>query len=241
MISRKIFSERISDLAPRHIDRAIAFLWFYRQNGEHGDRTAKELAQDLHDEDFAKPRVSRLHHQLAASKSTTRGGRPKSFKVDISRAKELDKKFRATIGAVPAPQSDSIIPAEMLKGTRGYLEKLVWQINGCFDAGFYDSSAVMMRRLMETLLIDIFVQNKIADEIKDASGFLQLEKIINAALDKKDFHWNRNSRKDMLSVKILGDTAAHDRTYVTQIGDIDDLKLRYRRLIQELMGFAKIG
>ena len=51
---------------------------------------------------------------------------------------------------------------------------------------------------------------------------------------------SRNSPKTMHEVKQLGDTAAHDRTYITPQVDIDDLKPKYRRLIQELLAKAGI-
>jgi hypothetical protein len=44
----------------------------------------------------------------------------------------------------------------------------------------------------------------------------------------------------MKDIKQLGDTAAHDRTYITPPVDIDDLKPRYRRLINELLEKAGI-
>ena len=44
----------------------------------------------------------------------------------------------------------------------------------------------------------------------------------------------------MDEVKQIGDTAAHDRTYITQQGDIDDLKTKYRKLISELLVLAGI-
>ena len=46
---------------------------------------------------------------------------------------------------------------------------------------------------------------------------------------------SRNTAKTMRDVKQLGDTAAHDRTYITPQIDIDDVKARYRRLIKELL------
>lgn len=38
--------------------------------------------------------------------------------------------------------SDSVLPRELFSGTRGYIEKVVRQINGSFDCGFYDCCAV---------------------------------------------------------------------------------------------------
>jgi len=44
----------------------------------------------------------------------------------------------------------------------------------------------------------------------------------------------------MQEVKDLGDTAAHDRVYITQQTDIDDMKPSFRRLIEELLLLAGI-
>jgi hypothetical protein len=44
----------------------------------------------------------------------------------------------------------------------------------------------------------------------------------------------------MKIIKELGDTAAHDRTYLTSVNDIDENKMAIRRLIQELLTLAGI-
>ncbi|MDK1022576.1 MAG: hypothetical protein QGD90_13180 [Candidatus Hydrogenedentes bacterium] len=44
----------------------------------------------------------------------------------------------------------------------------------------------------------------------------------------------------MLDIKELGDTASHDRVYITLKQDIDDTKFRYRRIINELLVAAAI-
>jgi hypothetical protein len=41
-------------------------------------------------------------------------------------------------------------------------------------------------------------------------------------------------------VKEVGDTAAHDRTYITQMQDIDDIKLKLRPLLTDLISLSKI-
>jgi hypothetical protein len=44
----------------------------------------------------------------------------------------------------------------------------------------------------------------------------------------------------MDEVKRLGDTAAHDRTYITHQVDIDELKSRCRRMIAELLRLSGV-
>ncbi len=54
-----------------------------------------------------------------------------------------DEGFRA--------ESQKVIPMSVVRGTRGYIEKVANQINGCYEKGWYDACAVMIRRLVETL------------------------------------------------------------------------------------------
>lgn len=242
MISRSQFAEKISTRVKQQTDRAVAFLWYYRKTGAHEDRTAGELARDLNEEDFPKPNPSRLNIHLGNTQYTVRGKRPKSYKISLLYLAELDALYGDLIDHIEVPTTDSILPTEWFDGTRGYLQNLVRQINGGYDVEFYDSCAVMMRRLMETLLIEVYDNHKKADEIKEDGNFIPLERLIGKATSEKPFHWNRASKKDMDAVKRVGDIAAHDRRYEVHETDISDLKQRYRRLIQELLvlaGFTK--
>ena len=54
------------------------------------------------------------------------------------------------------PKNQAIIPHSMVKNTRGYIERVVYQINGSYEKGWFDACAVMMRRLLETLIIEVF-------------------------------------------------------------------------------------
>ena len=48
-------------------------------------------------------------------------------------------------------------------------------------------------------------------------------------------HLGRNTPKGMNLIKDLGDTAVHDRTYITRKEDIDDNKNSIRKTINELL------
>jgi hypothetical protein len=54
------------------------------------------------------------------------------------------------------PSTEQILPHALVRGTRGYLERVCFQINGCYEQGWFDACAVMMRRLVETLIIEAF-------------------------------------------------------------------------------------
>jgi hypothetical protein len=63
-----------------------------------------------------------------------------------------------------------LIPMDIVKGTRGYVEKITEQANGCYEKGWYDACAVMARRLIEILIIDSFEAKGKLGDIREA-GF----------------------------------------------------------------------
>jgi hypothetical protein len=238
--SRKGFVQELAKRSLSHTERAIAFLWYYRQTQEFEERTASELANDLHEEGFPKPNVTRLSTGLSKSKFTVRGQRTGSFQVDVRRLEELDTKFGDLLQIKNVQVSDQIIPGEWVKGTRLYLEKMVQQINGTYDYGFYDACATLCRRLMESLIIEAYITEGRAQEIQKDRVFLDLEKLISVIRNDQKIILGRSTPKAMVETKQLGDTAAHDRVYITHQQDIDDIKVRYRRMIRELLDVARI-
>ena len=67
-----------------------------------------------------------------------------------------------------------------------------------------------------------------------------LEKLISKIRNDPAVMLGRNTPATMEEIKALGDTAAHDRAYITSKIDMDDVKLAYRRMIGELMSLAGI-
>ncbi len=240
MKSREAFCRAIAALELSHCERAIALLWFYRQTQQFEERSASELADDLRDEGFPRPNPTRLHYDLTQSRFTIRGRRAKTFQLDLRRIEDLDAHYRNMLGVVDAKVEGAILPPERFQGTRFYLEKLCHQINGAYEYGFYDGSAVLCRRLMESLILEVYISKGLHHEIKPGGKFLMLDGLIANIRSHNTIHLSRNAPKTMEAVKELGDTAAHDRTYITQAKDVDDLKAPYRRLIQELLTLAGI-
>ena len=93
---------------------------------------------------------------------------------------------------------------------------------------------------METLIIETYVHLKRHHEIQQNGVFLQLERLLAHIKGNKSIALGRSTPKTMDDVKLLGDTAAHDRTYIATQVDIDDIKVRYRKLIGELLVLAGI-
>jgi len=240
MADRSRFARGLASLQLSHTDRAVAFLWYYRQTQEFEERTASELANDLHDEDFPKPNVSRLNNDLRPSRFAIKGRRSGTFQIDVRRLSDLDEKYGPLLKIKKVEVQDSVIPNDWVAGTRIYLERLVRQINGSYEYGFYDACATLCRRLMESLIVETYIHGGRHHEIQSDGVFFGLEKLIAHVRADKKLTLGRNTPKTMTDVKHLGDTAAHDRVYITSKQDIDDLLARYRRMLQDLLAACGI-
>ncbi len=79
-----------------------------------------------------------------------------------------------SIQASPIPANEHVLPMSVVNGTRGYIERVVLQANGTYERQWFDACCVMIRRLVETLIIEVYEAKGKASEIKDGSGNFQM-------------------------------------------------------------------
>lgn len=136
-------------------------------------------------------------------------------------------------------ESQKVIPMSVVRGTRGYIEKVANQINGCYEKGWYDACAVMIRRLVETLLIEAFENKKIESKIMNPQrDFLVLDEIIDRALAERSWNLTRNTKKALPRLKKVGDLSAHGRRYNAHLKDIESVIDDVRVVVQEFIYLA---
>lgn len=138
------------------------------------------------------------------------------------------------------PINEFMLPHAMVKGTRGYIERVVFQINGCYEKGWFDGCAVMMRRLIETLIIECFEKHGIAHKIKNnpTGDFLFLRDLIDKLLQEPAWNLGRNAKQALAKLKNVGDQSAHSRRYNAHREDIEKLADDFRTVCQELIYLA---
>ena len=140
-----------------------------------------------------------------------------------------------------ASSDQSVVPHALIRGTRGYLERIMHQANGCYSNGWYDACAVMIRRLIETLIIEAFETHNIAQKIQGPSGdFLYLSDLINMTLNEQSWNLSRNAKQALPKLKDIGDKSAHSRRFNAVRHDIDKIQPDIRTVVQELTYLAKL-
>jgi hypothetical protein len=134
-----------------------------------------------------------------------------------------------------------VIPIALVRGTRGYIERVANQVNGAYENGWYDACAVMLRRLIETLIIETFEHYKIANKIKDRNGdFFYLKDLIAKCLQEQAWNLTRNCKQALPRLKDIGDKSAHSRRYNAVRGDLNPLLGDIRLVVQELLYLSNL-
>jgi hypothetical protein len=129
-----------------------------------------------------------------------------------------------------------VLPQSLFNSTRGYLEKIVYQINTSYEHTCYDACSVMIRRLIEVLIIETYEYNHIESKIKNCDGdFFPLDDLIDCYLSEPMWSISRIPKRGLKKLKILGDLSAHSRRYNTTRHDIDKLAQDLRIIAEELL------
>ena len=144
---------------------------------------------------------------------------------------------------VPATlPSDAIIDSDLFNDTRGYFKKLVYQINTSYSSSCYDACALLIRKLIELLIEDIYESHGRVNEIVNPHNnqLLGLGQLITTLIS--DDHWklNRHVEEGLNLIKIQGDKSAHNRRYNAMKSDVDKLHPFLRDIFEELLYLANI-
>jgi hypothetical protein len=136
--------------------------------------------------------------------------------------------------------SVTYFPQSILAQTnRGYLATIGRQLNGCFAEGWFDASAVMMRRLLEVSIIEAFEAKKVADKIKNSSGdYLMLTDLISCAQLEPSWVLSRNAKRALPKLKDVGHMSAHGRYFFARREDMERLQDSCRIAIEEFLHIA---
>lgn len=235
------FCRGIAEMGLTEVEKAVALLWYEEYHKPGTELTATELAERLHSVALTgRVNVSRLRHKLCKSPYVVQGNTRWSFRISLPRRAELDERYGPLVKRRQVEVTDSIVPLEAVRGTRPYLEKLAYEINGCYDYQFYDACAVLCRRMVEMLLIEAFDRAGHLSAIEKGEHIAGLDDIIKVAQSGRYIKLPRGAGKVLEKAKKIGDAAAHDRYYITTQHDINEFGSDFRKLISQLLGIANI-
>lgn len=144
----------------------------------------------------------------------------------------------------PMDHASGFLPEAVWSNTRGYIEAVCKQLNGCFKNAYYDAAAVMLHRLLETLIIEAYEHLKREAEVKDTGGnyFLLKDLVVRACGEKNHAALNlgRDTKKALGDARESGNWSAHARRYIAVADDLTKKQAGIRVAVQELIQLADL-
>lgn len=178
---------------------------------------------------------SRLKNQIKASKHFIKGKITDTYALVLPVFQDLDNKFSELFQSSEIPSRGLLLDEQKFKINRPNINKLIDQINHCYEYNCYDACAVLMRKLFETVLILAYENLQISNEIRDSSGnYYMLESITNNAKNNSILNLSREPKKSLDKIRDIGNYSAHNIYYNATKKDIDDVNILYRLTMEEL-------
>lgn len=145
----------------------------------------------------------------------------------------------SNLGSPTQPTSEPVLSASVL-GAKAptYLQRTVLQANGCYEKRWFDASSVMIRKLVENLIIDVYEEHGKQSDIQKDGDYLMLSGLIAAILSQAHWPLQRETKRSLPDIKKLGDRAAHNRRYEATRQDIDQLLVGLRAAVDDLLHLA---
>jgi hypothetical protein len=235
------FCQRLDTLSLSIPQKALALLWFHDEKTPDAVIAAGELARTIHRTGLGSPHSTKLTDALKKSGLVLQQRGGFSLKA-LSRGK-IRIWLESILGATqPSVDQDlGYLPQQVWIKTRGYIERVCEQLNGCFQFGFYDAGSVLVRRLVETLIIEAYESLKRENEIRDSNGnYFMLNGLIGAANSPTGISLGRDAKKALVDVKELGDRSAHNRRYNAVKADLEKVQSGVRVAVDELINIASL-
>lgn len=235
------FCQRVDTLNLSILDKALALLWYHDEKTPDITLTAGELARTIHRTGLGNPHSTQLTVALRKSGMVLPQGNGFSLKM-LSRSR-IRENLKSILGETkPSIDQDlGYLPRQVWIKTRGYIERVCEQLNGCFQFGFYDAASVLVRRLVETLIIEAYESQKRDAEVKDGNGhYFMLNGLIGAANGNSGLGLGRETKKALLEIKELGDRSAHSRRYNAVKADLEKVQSGLRITVDELINIAAL-
>lgn len=132
-------------------------------------------------------------------------------------------------------QLGTVLPNDLFSSLPTNIQSLFKQINASYENNLFDCTAVIMRRLLESLLVLSYQKAGIESEIMNGTYHMTLDKIIKNAEQNSTLALSAGTKKDMALFKDLGNYSAHKIWYNCTQGDIKPHILKYRAIIEELL------
>jgi hypothetical protein len=138
------------------------------------------------------------------------------------------------------PRSEGVLAAVVLADAPEYMQRTLLQANGCYEMRWFEACSVMIRKLIENLIIEVYERNQKQAEISSKDGdYLMLHALVSAILAQSHWPLERETKRSLPELKVLGDRGAHKRRYHANQQDVDKVLTGLRATVDDLLHLAR--
>lgn len=209
-------------------------MYYFYKTQNRKEIELEEIKNILVENNIYISNFSRLKSNIKKSKAFKKCEKTGKYTLTTKALDILEKEIEYLENEDYIETDGSLLDMNKFMGAKGYLDKLIFQANHCFENNCYDACATLLRRILEILLILAYQNLNIDHEIKDTAGnYFLLEKICNNAKQNKSLNLSR-IRNELDSFRNIGNYAAHRIEYNTTRNDIEKIIINYRTILEEL-------
>jgi hypothetical protein len=228
------FVSRIASSSLAELDRAIAILFAMQQTDGFTSASAADLAMTLEGGGCARINRARLKERLSRDSRTIRSGQ--GYRIHPRRLDDVERLAEPFNGPARPSRSKSFLDEGIFAQSPGYVKNIVEQINVTYAHACFDCTAVMVRRLFETMIVDAFEKQKALSEITDGNGNLfQPSNLIKKLESSTTFSVSRQTKQAAPHLKDVGDWSAHNRRHRARQTDLDAVIKHLRVAASDLL------
>ncbi len=222
-------------------DLALGVLCWHEERIAGTQMSTWELTRILRSYGLGNPNRATLASKLSKSPLTmTVDGK---FRLRAGAAQTIHQLFPNAFDPPPPELNleNGYLASAVWTDTRGYLEKVCTQLNGCYQLTFYDAASVMVRRSIETLIIEAYEHLHREAEIRDTDGnYFMLGELVSRSISSSGLALGREAKVALKDIKKLGDRSAHNRRYNAVKADLDEIRSGVRVVVDELINIASL-
>jgi hypothetical protein len=139
------------------------------------------------------------------------------------------------------PATQEVLPLDLVANTRGYISSVALQANGCYERGWYDAASLMIRKLIEILIVELYERSGRVNLIRRSSGdFMMLGDLIDVLVADSAWNLARETKSSLPKIKWLGDQSAHNRRFVAKKPDVEKVIPGLRVAVEDLLHLSQL-
>lgn len=139
----------------------------------------------------------------------------------------------------PTPSGNSYIDPEIFKDCPPFIKHLEPQINGCWDRQWHEACALTIRRLLESLIINLYEKRGWIAEIRGPDGYLKLQNLVDKVCGDGRVGLGKKPKEGLQHLKQIGDVAAHDFRVRVRKSDLEQKRTELRLACERLIFIAQ--